>query len=159
MAQGSTPDIQSSFERAIWEVALILQRSTESTDVETGRKKEYVAEIIWALVRRTISLIYLVRTPYLDPDNIKLLQGQMVNIAVQAIQQDATLHWTRNPTFDWQLILESLDWVPPNVLQECRSNFAWLATNVKISTGKGNPRPPGFSHQRYRSRKQNAGAY
>ncbi|KJA25643.1 hypothetical protein HYPSUDRAFT_410158 [Hypholoma sublateritium FD-334 SS-4] len=70
----------------------------------------------------------------------------MSTIAVHAIQQDVTLHWTKNPTFDWQLGLEGLKWVPASVLEECKANFAWLSTNVKISTGKRKPQPPGFSN-------------
>lgn len=67
-------------------------------------------------------------------------------IAGEAVEQDATVHWTKNPTFDWQKSLESLHWIPPRILEECKANFAWFAANVKVSTGKGNVQPPGFSN-------------
>lgn len=73
------------------------------------------------------------------------VQKKVTEIARDAIKHDVTLRWIKNSTFDWQQSLESLHWIPPKVLEECKANFVWLSANVQVSTSKISVERPGFS--------------
>ncbi|KJA25644.1 hypothetical protein HYPSUDRAFT_37680 [Hypholoma sublateritium FD-334 SS-4] len=118
-AKIATQTVQRRFEQAVWEVGFVLQKSAGLSGFGAQRG-ENVEDIIQVLKK-------------------------VMTIAREAIKQDTTLHWTRNPTFDWQQNLENLRWIPPRVLAECKANFAWFSANVRVSTGKGDIDSPGFS--------------